>query len=68
MNTMLTAVFGAEAQRVPDGFEWKAEGSGVTITQYTGDAAQVVIPGRIQDLPVTAIGEEAFAWCEGLAE
>ena len=32
---------------IPDGLEWKVEGSGVTITNYSGSAATVFIPNRI---------------------
>jgi hypothetical protein len=51
-------------QTIPAGLEWKAEGSGVTITAYTGNASAVNIPERINGLPVTAIGYEAFYGCD----
>jgi hypothetical protein len=38
----------------------EAKGNAVTITGYTGSAANVTIPGRIGGLPVTAIKENAF--------
>lgn len=49
------------AQTVPDGLQYQTvNGNSVTITKYTGSAASVVIPDRIQGLPVTTIGERAF--------
>ena len=51
-------------------FEYEIQGSGVSrtvaITKYKGTAARVVIPDRINGLPVTTIGEEAFSWCDSL--
>lgn len=38
----------------------------VTITGYTGDAAEVVIPAEIEGVPVTSIGGDAFENCSGL--
>ena len=38
-----------------------------TITGYTGPGGSVAIPGAIDGLPVTSIGEFAFLGCEGLA-
>jgi hypothetical protein len=38
----------------------------VTITKYTGSGGDVVIPARIQGLPVTAIGDRAFYECTSL--
>jgi hypothetical protein len=49
---------GAEAGAA--GFEYEARNGAVTITGYTGDAQDVVIPARIDNLPVTVIGESAF--------
>ncbi len=37
------------------------EGDGVTVTGYTGGELIVVIPDTIEDTPVTAIAEKAFA-------
>jgi hypothetical protein len=36
-------------------------GKGVEITEYVGDKFEVRIPPRIQKLPVTSIGDKAFA-------
>ena len=35
----------------------------VEITDYTGTATEIVIPARIEGLPVTVIGEDAFNRC-----
>ncbi|MCL1958406.1 MAG: leucine-rich repeat domain-containing protein, partial [Spirochaetes bacterium] len=35
-------------------------GKGIEITKYTGNKKQVVIPSKIQEIPVTVIGEAAF--------
>ncbi|MDR1398992.1 MAG: leucine-rich repeat domain-containing protein [Treponema sp.] len=42
-------------------FETAVANGQVTITGYHGDAQDVHIPDQINGLPVTAIGEEAFA-------
>jgi hypothetical protein len=47
------------AQNVAD-FKHEAKNGAVTITGYTGSAKNVTIPGRINNLPVTAIGYGAF--------
>jgi hypothetical protein len=51
-----TAVF---AQSESD-FEVTVANGTVTITKYKGSGGNVVIPARIQGLPVTTIGKEAF--------
>jgi hypothetical protein len=38
----------------------------VTITGYTGSGGAVTIPATIEGLPVTSIGEQAFAACQSL--
>jgi hypothetical protein len=51
-----------QGQPEPEGnFTVVNNGPGVTITSYTGLAADPVIPGRIDGLPVTVIGDGAFA-------
>lgn len=41
-------------------FEYLAENGQATITRYVGDESVVVVPARIDELPVTKIGSEAF--------
>ncbi len=38
------------------------EGKGVRITDYKGNSKDIRIPPKIQNLPVTKIGENAFRW------
>ncbi|MCR5793968.1 MAG: leucine-rich repeat protein, partial [Solobacterium sp.] len=47
-------------------FEYTVSDTGVTITKYTGSAADPVIPSVIGGLPVTAIGDYAFESCESI--
>jgi len=48
---------------IPEGLTFTIiDGKSVTITKYSGNATVVNIPGRIQGLPVTAIGNSAFIW------
>ena len=42
-------------------FEFVTNNGAITITAYTGPGGQVAIPGSINDLPVTTIGDYAFA-------
>jgi hypothetical protein len=41
-------------------------GKGVEITGYVGEKFEVRIPPRIQNLPVTSIGNHAFEDCENI--
>jgi len=43
-----------------NGFEYIVKNDGITITGYQGNKKSVVIPGKINGLPVIAIGEDAF--------
>ena len=52
--------------QVDGSLEWEVKGVGVTITKYRGSAATVVIPDRIQGLPVTEIRSRAFSGCTSL--
>jgi len=45
-----------------DGFIIENEGNGIKIIEYTGSKTEVIIPSRIQNLPVTSIGDRAFAF------
>jgi len=47
-----------------DGFEYKIENSEVTITGYSGIAAELIIPDTIQGHTVRRIGEDAFKNCD----
>ena len=38
----------------------------ITITRYTGPGGAVTIPSTLNGLPVTSIGDSAFAGCSGL--
>ena len=38
----------------------------ITITAYTGPGGTVVIPDTVHGLPVTSIGDSAFANCQSL--
>ena len=50
-----------------DDFEWKEnEDGGITITDYTGNGGDVVIPSEIDGKSVTSIGYGAFSDCTGL--
>ena len=52
---------------IPAGLEYEiVNGSSVTITKYSGNAATVNIPEQINGLPVTEIGEFAFQGCSNL--
>ena len=45
---------------VPVGLQYSSSDNEVTITGYTGSAAEIAIPHTIESNPVTAIGTEAF--------
>ena len=47
-------------------FKYKRNETGVTITKVTDARGDVVIPFGIDDLPVTSIGDWAFAGCSRL--
>ena len=44
-----------------DGFHWEREGNGIKIIDYVGTATAVRIPDRINNLPITVIGNSAFS-------
>lgn len=44
-------------------FNYTVENGEVTITRYTGNATEVVIPSTIEGYPVTKIGNSAFFYC-----
>jgi hypothetical protein len=47
-------------------FQVKKEGNAITITKYVGKGTVVNIPARIQNLPVTIIGDGAFENCTSI--
>jgi hypothetical protein len=47
-------------------FETKADGVGITIVNYKGQGASVVIPASVNGKNVTTIGAYAFSGCESL--
>ncbi|MBQ7098655.1 MAG: leucine-rich repeat protein [Oscillospiraceae bacterium] len=56
----------ATAAELDNGLVYQVYADHVEITDYTGDAAEVVIPAGIEGLPVTAIGRKAFEMCSTL--
>ena len=42
-------------------FVRNATNDGITITEYVGSNKEIIIPARIEGLPVTTIGDEAFS-------
>ena len=57
----------ASAATTADGLVYEIANGSVTITDYTGSAAELVIPETIEGCPVTKIGSEAFRDCTSLA-
>ncbi|MBQ9151163.1 MAG: leucine-rich repeat protein, partial [Clostridia bacterium] len=57
----LDTVFATSPLTPAEDFTYETEDGGVRITGYTGGESVVVIPETIEDLPVTVIGEGAFA-------
>ena len=49
-----------------EGFTYAENESGITITGYTGDKTELVIPGKIDGKKVTSIGDNAFMGCFNL--
>jgi hypothetical protein len=47
-------------------FTWMTNNGAITITRYTGTNGAVAVPETITDLPVTAIGQNAFYSCGSL--
>ena len=57
-----TAVTVSAATTADGKFEYEVnEDGGVTITKYTGNDTEVVIPSKIGGKKVTSIGDKAFA-------
>ncbi|MES2707272.1 MAG: hypothetical protein V4726_11790 [Verrucomicrobiota bacterium] len=53
------------AERFGD-FLYTADATSVSIARYTGSAANVIVPPKIGELPVTSIGDSAFSYYSGL--
>ena len=47
-------------------YRYTVENDEVTITQYTGNDAEVTIPGSIKGMPVVAIDNSAFHHCDNM--
>ncbi len=47
-------------------FDYETNNGAITITGYTGPGGAVTIPDAINGLPVTSIGDQAFAGCTSL--
>ena len=55
----------AESKSAGD-FTYSVENNGVKILKYTGTDTEVTIPNKIENLPVTAIGDYAFSDCHDI--
>ena len=50
-------------------YEYTLQDNGTAvITRFTGNADVVVIPARLDGIPVSALGEKSFAWCPSLLD
>ena len=47
-------------------YNYTTNNGAITITGYTGPGGAVTIPGTINGLPVTSIGDHAFYYCTNL--
>lgn len=45
-------------------FEYTVENNEVTIHRYKGQSVDVIIPSTIKEMPVVAIGDSAFQFCD----
>ena len=55
-----------QEQVTEEGFKYEIIEDGISITGYSGDSAELVIPSEIDGKRVTSIGYEAFRWCSDL--
>ena len=62
----LESLFASNPVAPAEDFTYEVTDDGVTVTAYTGGDIVVVIPDTIEDKPVTAIGEKAFADMTGI--
>ncbi len=61
LSARLDAAFSTTATAPASDFTYTVDDTGVTVTGYTGGEVVVVIPDAIEDQPVVAIAEKAFA-------
>lgn len=56
------SITASAAEVTADGLKYEVneDGNAITITGYSGTSSDVVIPSKIKDVPVTAIGEDVF--------
>ena len=52
-------IFSVFSQSTGD-FEYRTDNGSITVTGYNGSEKEINIPEKINGLPVTAIGDEAF--------
>lgn len=62
---LFTLPFASGAAQFGD-FTYTSDGVHITITDYTGTGGAVAIPDTIEGLPVAAIGNAAFYFCNSL--
>jgi len=57
--------YGGEINWIPyyNGLTYSIQDNQVTITGYVGSESELVVPSEIEGLPVTVIGDNAFAGC-----
>ena len=66
-NNGCSSVYGVTMSGITeDGFAWSSDGNTVTISKYTGNAVNVVIPEYINGMPVTIIGKSAFEYNDSI--
>jgi len=63
LAALLLLALPADAQAL---FLYTTNNGSITITRYFGRGGAVAIPNTINDLPVTSIGNSAFARCTSL--
>ena len=64
----LPMIPGNPSPSVPTGLKYAIANSQVTITSYTGSNTKLIIPDKIQNYPVTTIGDSAFQGCDKLTQ
>jgi hypothetical protein len=59
-----TTFFDMEVEAGPGDFQFTVKGQELTITKYLGSMKQVIIPAKINGVPVTTIGKGAFTYAD----